>query len=385
VSISQPPAQGRGKSGAKTGAGPGRPPSTNGRKSGQNGQAQGANRPPAQRNSSTKTAGNRPVNAKTATQKTAGRPGDRQKQSAGGRPGGPRGRGGPAPVQVPSRRPSPTVLGLGAVALVVVIVLVIVLVGVNKSPGRQTNLGTRVPAPASLVATVTSVPESVFSKVGLPAELVNWPSKVTGGRAPLTVNGLPEMIYVGAEYCPFCGAERWSMVMALSKFGTFTGLKLTNSSVTDFAPDTATFSFYQSSYASKYLVFSPYEIATNEPAATGATCNINGYACLDTLPNSVTTLWQSVGGGSFPFMDFGNKVFQSGAGFENQPLALASLTAAQVAAQLKTPSSAVAQAEDGSANYLTAAICTMTGNQPSAVCSAPYIKTAQAKKAPASS
>ena len=235
------------------------------------------------------------------------------------------------------------------------------------------------------MATVTSVPESVFSKVGLPAELVNWPSKVTGGRSPLTVNGLPEMIYVGAEYCPFCGAERWSMVMALSKFGTFTGLKLTNSSVTDFAPDTATFSFYQSSYTSKYLVFSPYEIATNEPAPTGGTCNINGYACLDTLPNSVTTLWQSVGGGSFPFMDFGNKVFQSGAGFENQPLALAGMTAAQVAAQLNTPSSAVAQAEDGSANYLTAAICTMTGNQPSAVCSAPYIKTAQAKKAPASS
>ena len=47
-------------------------------------------------------------------------------------------------------------------ALVVVVVLVIVLVGVNHSPGKQPNLGTRVTAPASVVEAVTSVPESVF-------------------------------------------------------------------------------------------------------------------------------------------------------------------------------------------------------------------------------
>ena len=89
MSISQPPAQGRGKSGAKAGAGPGRPPSTNGRKGAQNGQrsvegrtaakSPGTNRQPAQRNDSMKTAGNRQVSAKTATQRTASRPGDRQK------------------------------------------------------------------------------------------------------------------------------------------------------------------------------------------------------------------------------------------------------------------------------------------------------------------
>ena len=76
------------------------------------------------------------------------------------------------------------------------------------------------------------------------------------------------MLYEGAEYCPFCAAERWAMVMALSKFGTFWGLKLTNSSVSDFAPDTATFSFYGSTYTSKYLAFKPVELATNEPAAS---------------------------------------------------------------------------------------------------------------------
>ena len=365
MSISQPPAQGRGKSGAKSGAGPGRPPSTNGR-------------PGSQRNASSKTAGNRAVDAKTAGKRPPARPGDRQKAPAG-RAGGPRGRNAPVPVQIQSRRPSPTVLGIGAIALVIVVVLVIVLIGVNKSPGKQINVGTRTAAPASLVAQVTSVPESVFAKVGLPAEIINYPKKVTG-HAPLTDPGMPEMLYIGAEYCPFCAAERWSMVMALSKFGTFSGLKLTNSSVSDFAPDTATFSFYGSSYTSKYLVFKPNEVATNEPAASNASCNVNTYACLETITQAESTLLQNLGGGSFPFMDFGNKSMQAGAGFEDQPLALEGLTAAQIAPYLSQPTSAIAKAEDGSANYLTGAICAMTGNQPANVCSAPYVKAAQKKE-----
>jgi hypothetical protein len=258
------------------------------------------------------------------------------------------------------------------------VVLVIVLVGVNKGPGTQINTGTRTAAQGSLVAQVTGVPESVFVKVGLPSEIVSYPKKVTGHPA-LTSNGLPEMLYMGAEYCPFCAAERWAMVMALSKFGTFTGLNLTNSSVSDFAPDTATFSFYGSKYTSNYLVFQPYELATNEQAATGATCNVNGYACLETPPAADDTLLTTLGGGSFPFMDFGNKTVQSGAGFENQPLVLQGLTAAEIAPYLSQPTSAIAQAEDGSANYLTGSICAMTGNQPASVCSAPYVKAAQKK------
>jgi hypothetical protein len=218
----------------------------------------------------------------------------------------------------------------------------------------------------------------VFTKIGLPSEIVAYPKKVTG-QAALTTNGLPEMLYIGAEYCPFCAAERWSMVIALSRFGTFSGLNLTNSSVSDFAPDTATFSFYKSTYTSKYLAFQPFEVATNEPAATSASCNVNGYACLETVSQAQATLLQNLGGGSFPFMDFGNKTMQAGAGFQNQPLLLQGLQPADIAAQLSNPNSAIAQAEDGSANYLTGSICAMTGNQPASVCSAPYIKAAQKK------
>ncbi len=190
---------------------------------------------------------------------------------------------------------------------------------------------------------------------------------------------------MGAEYCPFCAAERWSMIMALSKFGTFTGLKTTFSSTSDFAPDTATFTFSSATYTSKYLAFKPFELATNQQAASSTACNVNGYACLDTnYTNAEYSLFQNLGPatsrGSFPFMDFGNKLLQSGAGFEDQPLALAGLTADQVASQLYNPKGAVAQAEIGSANYLTAALCVMTGDQPASVCSTPFVKQGEKKE-----
>ncbi len=271
-----------------------------------------------------------------------------------------------------------TLLMIGPIAVVIVVVVVLVIVSaVNKPATRKLSVPIPHSAQTSLLAKVAGVPESVFTQVGLPSEISNPPTKLTG-RSPLTQGGLPVMLFVGAEYCPFCAAERWAMVMALSKFGSFTNLGTTSSSSTDFAPDTPTFTFYKSTYKSNYLVFQSYELATNMPATPGATCNVNGYGCLQTsLPKTDYDAFRSIGQGSFPFIDFANLVVQSGAGFEDQPLALANLTWNEVASQLYDPTSVVAEAEDGSANYLTAAICTMTGNQPASVCSAPYISQAQ--------
>ena len=41
-----------------------------------------------------------------------------------------------------------------------------------------------------------------------------------------------------------------------------------------------------------------------------------------------------------------------------------------IATDLHNPNSAVAKAVDGTANYITAAICKMTGNQPASACTA---------------
>jgi hypothetical protein len=50
----------------------------------------------------------------------------------------------------------------------------------------------------------------------------------------------------------------------------------------------------------------------------------------------------------------------------------------QIAAALSNPSSPIAQAVDGSANLLTAAICQVTGGQPGSVCASSTIAAQKA-------
>lgn len=52
---------------------------------------------------------------------------------------------------------------------------------------------------------------------------------------------------------------------------------------------------------------------------------------------------------------------------------MSGMTWAGIAASLRDPSSPVAQGVDGAANVITAAICDLTGNQPSSVCSSSMI------------
>ena len=72
--------------------------------------------------------------------------------------------------------------------------------------------------------------------------------------------------------------------------------------------------------------------------------------------------------GSIPFIDFGNKYIISGASYDGSVLAGKSW--AQISAALKDPTSPITKAIGGTANYITAAICKMTGNQPASACTA---------------
>ncbi len=49
---------------------------------------------------------------------------------------------------------------------------------------------------------------------------------------------------------------------------------------------------------------------------------------------------------------------------------LAGLSWSTIATDLSNPNSTVAKAVDGTANYITAAICKMTNNQPASACTA---------------
>ena len=120
--------------------------------------------------------------------------------------------------------------------------------------------------------------QSLASQIGTGAYVGLDPSayfhKVNG--TPLTYNGKPEILYVGAEFCPYCASARWSMILALMRFGNMSGLRYSQSSATDVFPNSPTFNFYPNySYDSRYLSFRAFETETqNGPAPPAARqCN----------------------------------------------------------------------------------------------------------------
>ena len=261
----------------------------------------------------------------------------------------------------------------GSVVVVLAIVLVFVIVKLNggkpsaNSAAGLSN-GPTGSALAAVVKTVTSVPASALDTVGNGGGAVTGKPSAISGSA-LTANGKPEMFYMGAEYCPYCAAERWAMIVALSRFGTFQGLATVHSAVRNGAgtaepdPNTPTWTFVHATYSSPYLAFSPVEIETNIPNPSTGT-----YTTLQTptaAQQALVTKYDG-SGGSIPFIDFGNKYVISGVSYD--PGVLAGLSWATIANDLSNPNGAVAKAVDGAANYITAAICKMTGNQPASAC-----------------
>jgi hypothetical protein len=97
------------------------------------------------------------------------------------------------------------------------------------------------------------------------------------------------------------------MINALSRFGTFTGLTATHSSSTDTDPNTPTFTFYGSKYASKYITFTPVEESTNYRVGNSTDTSVP-YQTLQTPSSAQAALGKAYDPGSYiPFIDFGSK------------------------------------------------------------------------------
>lgn len=255
---------------------------------------------------------------------------------------------------------------LAPVAVVIAAVAILVAVKAASGSSRPKSGVKAETAAQPVAAAVTSVPPSVLDKIGT-GDLATPPTALTG--SPLTADGKPRILFVGAEWCPYCAAERWPLAVALSRFGTLTGLGEVSSSPSDAYPNTATITLHGASYSSQYFSVTAKEIYSNQ--ASG-----NSYQPLDTLDATDKALFTSVGKGSFPFIDIGGKYLISGASYD--PATLKDKTQAQIAAALSEPSSPIAKAIDGSANVITAALCTLTGNKPTGVCMSPGVTAAAA-------
>ncbi len=263
----------------------------------------------------------------------------------------------------------------GSILGVVVIVVAFVIFKATQSPASTSSSSTSptgTALPASVIRDITTVPASTLTSVGTGTADTKSVTAVSSAKA-LTSGGKPEVLYIGAQYCPYCAAERWALAVALSKFGTFQGLSgIHSAGGQEVYPHTATLNFYKSSYTSKYLTFTPVEQETvSEKPLEKTSAAQNALITKYDSPPYVSASEQ----GAIPFIDFGGKYFVHGAQYD--PQLLSGQTWAQVAAALKDPSNAVAKGADGAANMVTATICKVTNNQPSNVCTTPTIKTIQ--------
>jgi Domain of unknown function (DUF929) len=228
--------------------------------------------------------------------------------------------------------------------------------GSSGSSSATAHLGATALSPQVVAA--LSVPSATLDAVGSPSSIVP-PTKVGNGTILRDTDGKPLITYVGAEYCPYCAAERWALAVALSRFGTFQNLSGTHSSDSDVYPDTQTLSFYGSSYSSPYVDFESVEEATNQQVG-------NSYQPLQAPTAAQSALMAKFDAqGSIPFLDIANRYVITGSSFS--PQVLQGLSRSQIAADVSNPNSAVAQAIDGAANEITGAIASVTGNQPASV------------------
>ena len=259
----------------------------------------------------------------------------------------------------------------GSVAAVLVIVVAFIVVKALSKPASAGPNGSATVA-AAITKDLASVPAATLDKIGTGTTYPSAVQTIHSASTPLTQGGKPMIVYVGANYCPFCAAERWALVTALSRFGTFSGLGLIHSNSLDTDPNTATLTFYKSSYTSKYVVFQTTEAQTvsKAPLEPLTTLDKQLMGKYD-VPPYVQTSTES---GSFPFVDFGNKYVIDGASYD--PAILKGLTWQQISSALKDPSSPVAKSADGAANLITAAICKLTGGKPGNVCTSTAVKTA---------
>lgn len=182
-------------------------------------------------------------------------------------------------------------------------------------------------------------------------------------------SGAPLVLYVGADFCPYCAALRWPLTLALMRFGDLSGLRYTRSNSRDVYPDTATFTFSGATLRSDVIDFHETELEDRDRKAL-QTLDSQAHAMFEAFDKKPYTQYP----GSIPFLYLGGQYLEIGSPFS--PDALQGLDWDQVANRLESGNNAAWRDIMGEANLLTAAICTLTQGKPDDVCAASAIQSA---------
>ncbi len=248
--------------------------------------------------------------------------------------------------------------------------------GANPASGA-TGIG-QPAAPAAAPATAPAQPASTISQSPAAQEPAGSASApVTAWTRPLNVQTLPPagifkavsqtpspgekvpLFFMGAQFCPYCAAERWALVEALRKFGTLSGFgqERSNDGIDGFKP-VPTYDLRPARYDSLYVAFSDKEIYDHNSKP------------LDPLSSDEKTYvdrYDPTGG--WPFMVINGQYAGLGPGFS--PGLLQGQTFETVAGQLqrgeKTPAT---EAITNEAQIIARYICAATGGAPASACPA---------------
>ncbi len=268
-------------------------------------------------------------------------------------------------VNAGKRQHSVWVWAIPAVLIALAGIVAFGLLRPREAPAPQKGIGD--PVPASIMEAVAQVPPETWTKAGSKdVRSLQAVPPTSAGAADK-----PIVLYVGAEFCPYCASQRWALVAALSRFGTFSGLTLSASSSTDSYPNTSTFSFHGSSFASEYVEFQSVELQGREEQG-------GKYPSLQTPTPDQLVLYRKYNAppytqsaGSIPFVLIGQRLMWAGTSVP--PVVLEKKDWETVAAGLKNGETQEARYIIANANMLTAAICAQNGGRPADVCQNPGV------------
>jgi hypothetical protein len=272
-------------------------------------------------------------------------------------------------------RPRATWFAWGLLTVILVGVTVLIVYALTRGT-TPVDVSRASVTSSDVLASLSSLPPSVDDAVGAgTAATPLTPPVLVSGQAPLVSAGKPEVLFVGAEYCPFCAAERWPLVLALSRFGRFTVLHNVQSAPNDAFSGIQSFSFVHSEYSSRYVSFTGVELYSTTVDAKG------NYAKIASLTSGQASLLahegvgaQTNGSPSMPFVDIANRMVTSTSGFS--PAVLVGQSQSAIVGALDQPGKPIADAVVAAANELTAGICQATGGQPGDVCSSKGVRDA---------
>ncbi len=252
-----------------------------------------------------------------------------------------------------------------AVVVVLAVVAALIVVGMSskkKSTGTANNAS---PASSTVTGAIATAAKATSASPDL--SVIAGPPRSVSGAALKGTSGKPEVLYVGGEFCPNCGATRWPLAVALSRFGTFKGLDTTYSS----EGNIPTLSFINATYSSQYVdaVLKEEEDQNHQLLQSLTTSESNLFNTLGVYPG------QSSPG--YPFVDFAGTWVQNGT--VTDYTALNGMTPDAVAQAMTDPTSKVGKDILAAADVYTAIICESTGAKPADVCSAGGVKAAEAK------